>query len=947
MAHSAPTTRFRFWLWLITLIGVIVPRRLRADWRQEWEAELRHRESLLADWDNLNWRTKLNLLRRSLGAFWDALLLQPARLEDEMFQDLRYGVRMLLKHKAFTIVAVLSLGLGIGANTALFSVTDAVLIKTLPVDEPERLVLFEWQAGRPFRVSGMSGTSFVPGPPDIKGLSLFRYDVFEKMRQARAATPDSPLEDVFAFAPLRDLTVLAGDQPEIISGQAVTGAYYSVLRVRPSLGRAIADEDDRDGATPVVMLSHQFWQGRFGANPAVLGQTLKLNKQSFTIIGVTPDGFTDPSQVDYHAAVTIPLTQEPLVRGEESRLGTAKNPGPWWLNLMGRLNPGATTEQARDSLNAAFQAAALEAMPPPRKESEPAQLDPADFPRLIAESGSQGMLDRRRRYSPTIYGLFIVVALVLMIACANVANLLLARAALRRTEISVRLAVGAGRGRLIRQLLTESVLLSVLGGSVGVLFALWGKSAVLLLTDKYTGILPNGIDLSLNVRVLAFTLAVSLLTGVLFGLAPAWHSTKPDLATSLNQGRRTTGAVSRLSKGLIVAQVAVSLFLLVGAGLFIRTLNNLQGVNIGFNQENLLIFRLKPQQGGYKDEQLLRFYEQLFARLDHLPGVRSATFAKVPLIALDNWTTSVLLPGETETTAERHIINRQMVRENYFETMEIPMLEGRGFTAHDDERAPKIGIINKTFANRMFPDDDALGKRLTIGKSEIEIVGLVADSKYMSQREEIKPQLYTPWRQEGEMIGDRDMHFALRTTGEPTALAGPVREIIRELDSDLPVNELSTQEERSQITVGEERLSARLLSFFGGLALLLAAIGLSGVLAYSVTQRTNEIGIRMALGAQPANVMRLVLWQGMKLVLLGLAVGALGGYAAQRLLATQYFASQSWQRQLAEQLYGVNGSDPFTVAVVASLLTLIALVACWLPARRASHVDPLEALRHE
>jgi predicted permease len=935
-------------LWLIRLIGVIVPRRLRADWRQEWEAELHHRELLLAEWDRLNLRNKLNLLWRSTSAFWDALWLQSYRWEDEMIQDLRFGFRMLLKHKGFTLVAVLSLALGIGANTALFSVVDAVLLKTLPVTEPERLALFEWQAGLTFRTNGMSGTSSVPTPPGAKGLSLFRYEVFEKLRQARAAAPqDSPLSDFFAFAPTRELTAVVGDQAEMVNGQAVSGGYYAGLRMQPSLGRAISAEDDKPGAPPVVVLNHDFWRSRFGASPLIIGQPLKLNKASFTVIGVTPPEFTGTQQVDYHPVVTVPIACVPLLEGERSRLGTANEPGVWWLDLMGRLKPGATVEQASESLNGVFQAAALEVMPPPRKANQPAQLEPEDYPRLIAESGSRGMLDRRRRYSPTIYGLFIVVALVLLIACANVANLLLARAALRSAEISVRLAVGAGRWRLIRQLLTESVLLSALGGAVGVLFAVWGKSALLALTDKDTGILPNGVDLSLNLRVLAFTLAVSLLTGVLFGLAPAWRATNLDLATSLKQSRRTTSAVSRLSKGLIVAQVALSLLLLVGAGLFIRTLYNLQRVNIGFNQENLLLFTLQPQQAGYKDERLLRFYEQLFARLDHLPGVRAATFGKVSLIARDNFTTGVLLSGETEKTAEDRLINRQIVRENYFETMEIPMLQGRGFTAQDDHRAPKFAIVNRTFAHKFFPNEDALGKHvtLTFGKSEVEIVGVVADSKYMSQREEIKPLLYTPWQQEGGVIGE--MHFALRTTGAPAALAGTVREVMRKLDGDLPVTEVSTQEARSQTTLGQERLSARILSFFGGLALLLAAIGISGVLAYSVAQRTNEIGIRMALGAQPTNVLRLVLWQGMKLVLLGLAVGALGGYALQRLLASQFFADQSWQRQLAEQLYGVNGSDPFTVAVVASLLTLVALVACWLPARRAARVDPLEALRHE
>jgi len=930
MADPVRKTMLRLWLWLIRAIGLIVPRRLRAGWRREWEAELRHREELLAQWDRLDWRTKLNLLRRSTSAFWDALWLQPKRLEDEMFQDLRFGARMLLKSKGFTIVAVLSLALGIGANTALFSVMDAVLLKTLPVDDPERLVLFEWRAGLTFRTNGMSGTSSEE--------AVFRHEIFEKMRDA---AQESPLSDFFAFAPIYEGIVAAGDQTEIVKGQAVSGGYYAGLRAQPILGRAITDEDDKPGATPVVVLSHQFWQERFGADPAVIGRPLKLNKQSFTVIGVTPPAFTGTLQVGYYPAVTVPIACEPLLRGARSRLDA------WCLHLMGRLKPGATYEQACESLNGAFQATALEIMPPPSNQNEPAQLDPKDYPRLVAQSGSQGMLDDRREFSATIYGLFIVVALVLLIACANVANLLLARAALRGPEISLRLAVGAGRLRLVRQLLTESVLLATLGGAVGALFAFWGRSAIQALTDKDAGFLPNDVDVSLNWRALAFTFAVSLLTGALFGLAPAWRATNPDLATSLKQSRRTSGAVSRLSKGLIIAQIALSLLILVGAGLFIRTLYNLQRVNLGFNQENLLIFQLKPDQGGYKDEQLLQFYQRLFDRLDTLPGVRGATFQRTALIADDNSENAFLLPGETEMTARGRGTSRQTARENYFKMMEIPLLRGRDFTAQDDPLAPYVAIVNQTFANRYFPDDDALGKRVTFidSKREVEIVGVVADTKYTRQREGPRPLLYTPWRQEGKMIGW--MHFALRTTGEPTALAASVRQVVRELDNNLPVTEVTTQTARSRATLGQERLYARLLSFFGVLALLLAAIGISGVLAYSVAQRTNEIGVRMALGAQPADVLRLVISQGMKLVLLGLAVGSLGGYALKRLLASQYFASGAWQRQITGRLYGVEGTDPATFTVIASLLALVALLACWLPARKAAQVDPLDALRHD
>jgi predicted permease len=405
--------------------------------------------------------------------------------------------------------------------------------------------------------------------------------------------------------------------------------------------------------------------------------------------------------------------------------------------------------------------------------------------------------------------------------------------------------------------------------------------------------------------------------------------------------------MSRLGKGLIVAQVALSLLLLVGAGLFIRTLSNLQSMSLGFNPENLLLFRLQPQQGGYKDERLLQFYERLFARLDALPGVRAATFGKVALVADDNWSNGILLPGEAENTPSSHSTMRQMARENYFATMEIPLLRGRAFTAQDGGGAPNVAIVNQEFGRRFFPNEDALGKRVRFrsNKREVEIVGVVADTKYENLRQAIQPVLYTPWRQEAGVIGD--MHFVLRTTGDPAALSASARQAVRELDPNLPVTLVSTQRARTQATLGQERMYARLLSFFGALALLLAAVGLSGVLAYSVSQRVNEIGIRMALGARAADVLRLVIWQGMRLALLGLAAGALGGYVLSRLLAAHYFAKDSWQAQMAGRLYGVKETDPATFIAIASILTAVALIACWLPARKAAKVDPLVALRHE
>ena len=863
---------------------------------------------------------------------------------ETVFRDLVYGFRMLRRSPGTTIVAILSLAFGIGVNTALFSAVDAVLLRTLPVREPENLIVFNWQSSRRFRVNGLSGTSNVAVPPGQRGFSLFRYDVFTRMDQARQSDDNSPLSDLFAFGPLNEISASFSEHAEIIDGQAVTGNYYAALGLQPILGRAITTEDDQMGAPPVVVLSNKLWREHFSASPDVIGRELSLNKQSFTIIGVDPPAFNGALQVEFQPAVTVALAQEPLVLGSSSCQGTQDGESIWWLNVMGRLKPGATPDQARESVNGSFQAAALEVMPPPRKPNEPAQLEAKDYPRLGTESGSRGMPDTRKDFAPTIYALFIVVAMVLLIACANLANLLLARGAVRGPEIGVRLAIGAGRWRIVRQLLTESLLLSVIGGVVGVVFAFWAKHLLLTFADSETGLLPAGVDLHLNWRVLLFTFALSVLTGLLFGMVPALRTTSLDLSTSLKQSRRTTSVVSRASKVLLVGQVALSSLLLLGAGLFIHTLYNLQRVDLGFNQQNLLLFTLRPAQAEYKDERLLRLYQQIFDRLDQLPGVRSATFGSVALIANDNWFTDFLLPGETEETTPGRETMRQMIRENYFTTMEIPFLRGRQFSQHDGPAAPNVAIVNETFAREYFRGREVLGQQLTFAKRAVEIVGVVADTKYESQRQEIKPLVYTPWRQEAETIGQ--MHFALRTDAEPTSLAGAVRQIVRDVDSDLPVMKLSTQTARAQATLGQERLYVRLLSFFGTVALVLAAIGLFGVLAHSVSQRTKEIGIRMAFGAQVSSVLRLIIWEGMKLVLLGLAFGAILGFALKRLFAFHEFTADIWNR-MKEQLYGVSVIDPLTLITIVVLLIFVALLACWLPARRAAKVDPLVALRHE
>ncbi|HEY6187184.1 MAG TPA: ABC transporter permease [Pyrinomonadaceae bacterium] len=856
------------------------------------------------------------------------------RVLEELWQDLRYGLRLMRKAPGFTAIAVLSLALGIGANTAIFSLVDAVLLRTLPVTEPDRLVLFNWQSGRGFRISGSRGIS-LGYPPGIRGGSSFEYHIFEKLRSDLAHEQTSPLSALFAFANMRDLTVLVDEQAEVGQGLAVSGGYFAGLGVPSFIGRTITEEDDNPTAQPVAMISHRYWQERFGADRSVIGKQIKVNQTTFTIIGVTPPAFNGTGQVDYRPAIYVPVAFEPTLLGEASAM-KSNRPGIWWLQLMGRLKPGATIEQARDSLNGAFQTLALEMMPPPKSANETARPEPKDYPNLVALSGSRGMWEMRKLYSFTIYVLLGVVGLILLIACANVANLLLARAALRGAEITVRLAVGAGRWRLIRQLLTESVLLSMLGGAVGVLFALWGKDALAAMGTGHGEFLPANIEYNLNWRVLGFTVLISLLTGILFGLTPAWRATSLDLTTALKESNRSAGSMSRsrVSKALVIVQVAMSLVLLVGAGLFMRTLRNLERVELGFNQENLLLFGLQPSSNGYKDERLLQFYERLSERLDALPEARAATFASIPLIAHYQNNNTLILPGETAQTGAVHLTNIQIVRENYFTTMEIPLLRGRHFSAHDDGRAPKVAVVSETLARKYFGGEDPIGKRVGFNEKtagQIEIVGIARDIKYASQREEDEPLIYMPWRQNGEELGEA--YFAIRTTGDPTALVAAVRQSVRELDNNLPIRDVKTQAAQANEILKPDRLFASLLSFFGMLALLLAAIGLYGVLAYSVTQRTREIGIRLALGAQSRDVLRLVIWQGLKLVLIGLGVGALAAFALTRVIASQ--------------LYGVRPTDPLTFVIVGALLLMIALLACWLPARRATKVDPLIALRNE
>ncbi len=861
---------------------------------------------------------------------------------DRPAQDVRYGLRMLGRNLGFTLIAVLTLALGIGANTAIFSIMDAVLLKTLPVKEPERLVLFKSLAREDFSYGAFNGDRRTDPATGLKAGTVFPNQSFARMR-AQAQTQGSPCEEIFAFG-ITGANVTIDGQAESLRGLVVSGNYYAGLGVQPWLGRVITDDDDREGASPVVVFSHRYWERRLNSDPAVISKQVSINNVAFTVIGVTPRGFDGTGEVGSAPEVFVPIAMEPQINPERRRMVGA---GWWWLRLMGRLKPGATNEQARAQLETVFQQSVVEhrsarqAQPLTSGRRPLPNLEPKDYPRLAVDSGSQGEVNVRQSFAPQLYLVFGVVGLVLLIACANVANLLLARAAARQKEIAVRLALGAERFRLIRQLLTESVLLAMLGAGLGVLFALWIKDAMLSVSE-WGGAEMAALNPQLDLRVLGFTFLLSLVTGILFGLAPAWRATRVDLTPALKDtGRNSSGILrSWLNKGLVITQVALSFLLLVGAGLMLRTLRNLQNMDAGFNRENLLLFEVAPGQLGYKGERLANLYRQLFARLDAVPGARGVTCSSEQLLSTGRYNKSVFVAGapvaynSDNQPVENGAALFLGVCENFLETMGIPLLRGRTLRPQDDEQATRVAVVNQAFAKQFFPNDNPIGKRFGLNASaanQIEIVGLSADAKYTSLRDEIKPTIYLPWSQELQEM--RSMVFEMRAAGKPSALAAAVREAVRSVESNVPVFDVKTQIERSDETLRTERLFARLLSFFGALALLLAGIGLYGVLAYAVAQRTQEIGIRMALGAQARDVLLLVVRQGIAWTLVGVMLGV-----ALALWVTRWIESL---------LFNVKATDALTFAVISLLLIGVALLAAYLPARRATNVDPLIALRHE
>jgi predicted permease len=834
-----------------------------------------------------------------------------------MFQDLRYGARMLLKHKMFSLVAVLSLALGIGANTAIFSLLDAVLLKSLPVREPGKLVLF----GDGVNV-GMLGDF-----PD-RSWDIFSYPFYREVRQHNEVFSDvAAIMSIPWFVYGAINTTGASDEMVPITVQLVSGSYFSTLGVNARIGRVITDADDRvSGAHPVAVVSHSWWERRLGGNPAAVGKTVTIDKVAYTIIGVAPREFFGTT-VGQAPHMWVPLAMEAQMppfhwNGREDQ--------SWQeLHLIARLKNGASVQQATAAVNLLFKQNLQERA---GAQASPERLQDIQRANIELTPAGRGLSELRREFSFSLRILMAVVGVVLLIACANVANLLLARAAARQKEFAVRLAVGAGRTRIIRQLFTESLLLAGLGAAAGIFLAWWGSSILILMASPGPEALP--LDVTPNARILGFTLMASLLSSLIFGTVPALRASGIEPIASRTGGKGAIQAMSQgpFGKALVIAQVALSLLLLVGAGLFVRTLINLQSLPSGFNQQNALLFQIDTAATGYQGAQLGALLREVEDKVKTVPGVQAASFSFF-IFNQGQWTVNAYTRDQNLAEGQSRSIRNNQVGQDFFTTMGLPIILGRGFGPQDTDRSQKVAVISELMARRFFPNSSPLGRRFGIdgpeSSEQIEIIGVVKDAKYMSLTEQTQPMAYYPHSQSIAPFSN----FVVRYSGAPDAVITQVRRAVREVNRNLPIGEVVSLSEHIGRSLVQQRLVARLAAFFGLLALSLACIGLYGILSYAVARRTNEIGIRMALGAQRANVLWLVLRDALMLVVAGVVVGLLASLAATQTISTL--------------LYGLEPNDLPTIAAATLLLLAVSALAGYLPAHRAARVDPMVALRDD
>ena len=830
-----------------------------------------------------------------------------------ILQDLRYSLRTLRKSPVFLAVAVLSLALGIGANTAIFTLIHQLILQPLPVNNPEQLVML---AGRGKHYGGNNGAD------------RLSYPMYQEIRDKNQV-----FSGMFCTYPA---TVSASFQghTELIGADFVSGNYFPVLGIGAAIGRVFTASDDlMQGGHPLAVLSYGYWRSRFGADSEILGKQIVVNGVSLTIVGVSPAGF-DGVEPGRAPQIRIPMMmKDELPHTDFRRLNQNRFR---WAEVFGRLKPGMTLEKAQAGLQPLFhQILNREVTEKPFAKASPLVKQQFLSMWMEAMPGSKGRSNLRRTYSKPLFALMGIVGLVLLIACSNLANLLIARASARQKEIAVRLALGAGRRRLVRQLLVESLLLAAVGGALGVALAMAiDRALIAFLPSGHT---PLSLTSTPNWTVLAFTFAISLVAGALFGLVPALQSTRPKLADTLKDqaGGVIRGSSAGLRKGLVVAQVSLSLLLLIGAGLFVQSLRNLKTLDPGFQVKNLMALDVSPTMTGHSAQWITDYYRRLHAKLNALPGVESHTFAVIPVLEDNEWDNWVTIEGYTAKPDERPDPHMQYCSPGFFKTLRIPVVLGRDFSDRDIAGAPKVGIVNQKFAKRYFGSADPLGRHVGMGidpgtKTDIQIVGVVGDTKYESMREEIPEELYIPSEQQGSPNGGT---IYVRPLGDPTPMFNVLRTAVTTVDSGVPMYDMRTVDHMMEISLLTERLLATLSSIFGCLSTLLAALGLYGVMAFMVARRTREIGIRMALGAGQGSVVWMVLREAMTLAAIGVAIGLVAAYALTRFIQAQ--------------LFGVQPTDLLTMAATSLAIAGVTALAGFIPARRATAIDPMNALRWE
>ena len=841
----------------------------------------------------------IKLWGETLAGFFRVAPMEHLRM---LRRDTGYALRMMAKNPGFTFVAILALALGIGANTAIFSLINALMLRPLPVPQPEQLVVM---ATRDHHLE-------LP-----HGLSFLDYEDYRDNNEVFSELA------IYFPAPANMSTE---DKAERIFVEVVSGNFFSMLKVQAAVGRTFTQEDDQNpGESPFLVLGHGFWQSRFGGDKSIVGKMVKLNGNPFTVIGVLPEKFKGV-ETFFDVPAYVPVSMMQQIR---ATLGNALQEREGHMfRTMGRLRPGVTVQQASIAMN--LMAAQLAQEYPDSNEGVSLMVVPET--RARPEATTSDIM------GPAAMVLLALVSLVLLIACANVANLLLARATAREKEIAIRAALGASRLRIIRQLLTETALLAILGGGAGLLLGSWATRFLSAMFRQFPLDAPLRFDLSFDIRVYGYTFLAALATGLIAGVVPAWQTSRTDLQSTLKEGGRSSGSSARhrLRNVLVVTQVAVSLALLICAGLFLQSLQNAGTMDLGFQHKNILLLSVDPVLQGYDNARERMFYREAVQRIGALPGVESATMATAAPFSGQGIQVSKVLREGSSITKESEIPTAffTVVGENYFRTLGVPILAGRAFNSQDSETSDQVIVVNETLARKFWPGEDPLDKRVSLSGREgpfRRVIGVAKDGKYLLLAEEQRLYFYVPLSQEAPFAGT----FLVRTTSDPTSLSNAVREEIRQIDPEMPVSDVRDLEThlRNGNALLPLRMGALMIGTFGVLGLVLASIGIYGVVAYSVSQRTHEIGVRMTLGARRADILRMVIGKGMLLTAVGIVLGWGIAFVLTRLIASA--------------LVGVNSTDPVTFGGVALLLATIALVACAVPARRASRVDPMVALRYE